>query len=427
MKPSVVRGTAINLATRLLAVGLVLLITAYTARLGTATQGAFALFTSVEGVLLALLSGFGIALARRISHHGDGAGALLGAVVVACIAIGAGAGLVLWAASMFAGPAYATLWLLALAAPLLLLAPNVAGVWLGEGRMGPMAAVSIAPPALTLLGLGLLLQLRAASLLQVLSAWVVAKVAVGLGVLWIVWRSGRLVRPAFGALRSELPFVATIGITNLIGLLNYRAGLFVVEATLGLSQTGVYSIATTVAELLWFVSGSLTQAVYSRIGTPDRSRAAATTLRVVHLGVAALLVVAPLLWLAAGILVPLVLGPAYRASLVPLAWLLPGVLLFGGASALSAYFTNHAGLPQVPAQVAALSLGLNALLALLLVPRLGTSGAAIAASLAYAAAVLLLALRFARHAGLPARCLLRPAPRLYRELRALASRRRGES
>jgi O-antigen/teichoic acid export membrane protein len=189
----------------------------------------------------------------------------------------------------------------------------------------------------------------------------------------------------------------------------------------------VYSIATTVAELLWFVSGSLTQAVYSRIGTPDRSRAAATTLRVVHLGVAALLVVAPLLWLAAGILVPLVLGPAYRASLVPLAWLLPGVLLFGGASALSAYFTNHAGLPQVPAQVAALSLGLNALLALLLVPRLGTSGAAIAASLAYAAAVLLLALRFARHAGLPARCLLRPAPRLYRELRALASRRRGES
>ena len=281
MKPSVARGTAINLATRLLAVGLVLLITAYTARLGTATQGAFALFTSVEGVLLALLSGFGVALARRISHHGDGAGALLGAVVVACVAIGVVAALVLWAASIVAGPAYATLWLLALAAPLLLLAPNVAGVWLGEGRMAPMAAVSLAPPALTLLGLGLLLQLRAASLMQVLSAWVAAKVAVGLGVLWIVWRSGRLARPAFGALRSELPFVATIGVTNLIGLLNYRAGLFVVEATLGLSQTGIYSIATTVAELLWFVSGSLTRAVYSRIGTPDRSRAAATTLRVV--------------------------------------------------------------------------------------------------------------------------------------------------
>ena len=56
--------------------------------------------------------------------------------------------------------------------------------------------------------------------------------------------------------------------------------------------------------------------------------------------------------------VPRVLGPAYAASLPLLGWLLPGVMLFGGASALSAYFTNHAGLPHVPAQVAALSLAL---------------------------------------------------------------------
>ena len=55
-----------------------------------------------------------------------------------------------------------------------------------------------------------------------------------------------------------------------------------------------------------------------------------------------------------------------------MALLLPGVLLFGGASALSAYFTNHAGTPQVPAQGAATSLGVNAGLSLLLGPRLGT-------------------------------------------------------
>ena len=82
----------------------------------------------------------------------------------------------------------------------------------------------------------------------------------------------------FSALRAELPFIATIGLTNLIGLLNYRVGLFVVERFLGLSATGVYSIAVVVAELLWFVSGSLTQTVYGRIGTPDATRAAATTL-----------------------------------------------------------------------------------------------------------------------------------------------------
>ena len=421
----VVRGTAINLATRLLAVALVLAITAFTARLGTAQQGAFALFTSIEGVLLALLSGFGIALARRVSHHGEQPRALLGATVLACMGLGALASVVLWAVSAFGPPAYAALWLLALAAPLLLLAPNVAGLWLGEGRMAPMAAVSLAPPLLTLLGLGMVLLLQTATLPSVqpvLGAWVAAKVLVGAAVLLLVWRAGRLAAPDFGALRGELPFIATIGLTNLIGLLNYRVGLFVIERLLGLSATGVYSIAVVVAELLWFVSGSLTQAVYGRIGTPDRARAADTTVRVVHLSLVALLLVAPLLAAAAVLLIPPLLGEAYRASLPLLAFLLPGALVFGGASALSAYFTNHAGRPQVPAQVAALSLALNAGLALLLVPRLGMAGAALAASLAYAASVGVLAWRFARHAGLPLRRVLLPGAQLGRDLLAL---RRG--
>jgi O-antigen/teichoic acid export membrane protein len=222
-----------------------------------------------------------------------------------------------------------------------------------------------------------------------------------------------------------LPFIATIGLTNLIGLLNYRVGLFVIERLLGLSATGVYSIAVVVAELLWFVSGSLTQAVYSRIGTPDRERAAATTLRVVHLSLAALLLVAPLLWLLAGWVIPFVLGPAYAASLPLLALLLPGALVFGGASALSAYFTNHAGRPQMPARVAALSLALNATLAFVLVPLLGMAGAALAASLSYTVAVLVLAVAFARHAGLPLKRVLWPGQALVDDFRALASRRGG--
>jgi O-antigen/teichoic acid export membrane protein len=425
----VARSTAINLATRLAAVGFVLLITAFTARLGTAQQGAFALFTSVEGVLLALLSGFGIALARRVSHHGEQPRELAGAVVVACVALGALAGGLLWAVSAFGPPAYSMLWLLALAAPLLLLAPNLAGLWLGEGRMAPMAAVSLAPPLLTLLGLTVLLWLQAVALPQVLGAWVAAKVLVGATVLALLWRAGRVSMAGWAsgraALRGELPFIATIGLTNLISLLNYRVGLFVIERLLGLSATGVYSIAVVVAELLWFVSGSLTQAVYGRIGTPDRERAAATTLRVVHLSLAALLLVAPLLWLLAGWVIPVVLGPAYAASLPLLALLLPGALVFGGASALSAYFTNHAGRPQMPARVAALSLLLNAGLSLALVPRLGMAGAALAASMSYTVAVFVLAAAFAKHAALPLRRVLWPGRALLDDVRALASRRGG--
>ncbi len=424
---SVARGTLINLVTRTASVALVLGITAFTARLGTEQQGAFALFTSVEGVLLALLSGFGIALARRISHHGEQPRALLSAMVVGLMALGGLAGVLLWGASRMGPPGYATLWLLALAAPVLLLAPNLSGLWLGEGRMAPMAALSVSPPLLTLAGLAALgLWAEQPTVLHVLSAWVAAKVVVGLVLLALLWRGARLVRPDYGALWRELPFIATIGGTNLIGLLNYRVGLFVIERVLGLGSVGVYSIAVVMAELLWFVSGSLTQAVYSRIGTPDRAQAAATTVRVVHLSLLALLLVTPLLVAAAAWVVPKVLGPAYADSLPLLLWLLPGVLLFGGASALSAYFTNHAGTPRVSAQVAALSLGVNAVLSLWLVPRLGMSGAAIAASAAYSTTVLTLAVRFVRHAGLPWRCLFLPdVAQLRADLQRLRSRRGG--
>ncbi len=416
---SVARGTLINLATRTLSVLLVLAITAIAARLGTAQQGAFALFTSVESALLALLSGFGIALARRVSHHGEQPRALVAATVLACVGLGVLASAALSALSAFGPPAYHAVWLLALVAPLLLIAPNLAGLWLGEGRMLPMARLTLAAPTLTLAALAGLWLLRAAgdgaALFQVLAAWALAKAAVALGVLGVLWRGRRLARPDFGALRRELPFIATIGLSNLIGIMNYRVGIFLVERFLGLAATGIYSIAVVVAELLWFVSSSLTQAVYGRIGTPDRAQAARTTLRAVHLSLLALLAVAPFVWAAAALLLPRVLGPDYAQSVPLVALLLPGVLAFGGASALSAYFTNHAGQPRVPAQVAALSLAINAGLSLLLIPSLGMNGAALAASVSYGLTVALLLQRFRLHAGLSWRQVLVPEGALLRQ------------
>lgn len=421
---SVKRGTLVNLATRGAGVAAVLGITALVARVSPEAQGTFAIFTSVEGLLLALLSGFGIALARRVSHHGEEPRGWVGAMVLVLLGLGMAAGAVLWALSAFGPEAYRWLWLLALAAPLLLLSPNLAGWWLGQGRMVPMARTSLAPPCIALLLLAGAWLLGQGGVPQVLAAWVGAKLLVALVLLVLFRRSGRLGAPDFDALRGDWGFIATIGVTNLIGLLNYRVGLFVVERQLGLADTGVYSIAVVVAELLWFVSGSLTQAVYGRIGTPDGERAAATTVRVVQLGVTALLVAAPLLWLLAALLLPRVLGAAYAGSLLPLALLLPGALLFGGASAFSAYFTNHAGRPQVPAQVAGLSLLVNGGLAWLLVPRLGMAGAALAASAAYTVSVAVLAWRFAVAAGWPLRRVWRPGAVLRQDLRTVFTRGR---
>ena len=309
--------------------------------------------------------------------------------------------------------AYASLWILALSAPVLLLPGNLSGVWLGQGRMWPIGIVTIAGPMLTLtffLAASWLVDPSPtmSPIVAMLMSWALAKLVVGLFVLVRFWSVAVLGRPDWSAVRSDASFIIVIGLTNLVGLMNYRVDLFLVEHFLGLVPTGVYSIAVMVAELLWLISSAVTQAAYARIGTPDRDVAAKFVVRIVHANLTVLLLVAPLLLFAAWFVLPWLLGPAYVDAPAFLAVLLPGVLAYGAASPLSAYFTNHAKRPWVPAIVAALSLGINVALSFVLIPRVGVIGGAVATTVSYVISVIVMMTIFARHARISAAVLVKP-------------------
>lgn len=421
---SVARGTLINLMTRVLGLGLGLAIVLVTARLGPLEQGAFSLFSAVESALLMLGSGFGVALARRVSHHGERPVALVGAVVVLCVGLGLACATAMFGIAAGGNRALDFLWVLAWALPLMFLTPSLSGLWLGSSCMGALACINLAAPILTIAGMGLALLLNGrVELASVLWSWVAARVLVATVTTLVAWRRGWIARPAFGALGGEMRFVAIIGLTNVIGLLNYKVDLFLVEHFLGRASTGVYSVAVMVAELLWLVSSSVTQAAYGRIGTPDGVDASRVTLRAIHASFLALALLAPALWLVAAALLPRLLGPEYAAALPVLGWLLPGVLAYGAASALSAYFTNHAGRPLIPAALAAFSLGVNIVLSVVLIPRLGMLGGAIATTVSYLASIGVAVVVFQQRSNTPLRQLVQPDwPALRADLRRLAAR-----
>jgi O-antigen/teichoic acid export membrane protein len=208
---------------------------------------------------------------------------------------------------------------------------------------------------------------------------------------------------------SQWPFVATIGVTNVVSLLNYRASLFLVERNEGLSVVGTYSVAVTVAELLWLLSSSVTVSLYARIGHPDVNVAASMTVQAVRINVLATLVAAPVLLGLAWWALPWVMGPAYEASLWPLAALLPGVAAYAAATSLSAFYTNHLGRPQLSGAIAGMSLAISFSLGCVLVPRLGALGAGISSSLGYILAIAAAYGVFLKHAGLPVKALWTPA------------------
>lgn len=400
------QGAAINLAARLASVALGLCILVVVARLGPAVQGAFALFVAIESVLLTLFSGLGLLLARQVSNRGADPAPLLATLLRVALGLGCVAALLLFAAAAAAeAEPYRHLWLLALAAPLLLVVPTASGLWLGQGRMLPLNAPQVAAPALVLAALAVLMVLRPnaealPSVMPVLAAWVVGKAIVAALTGWAAVRFTEQAPPDRSALRGHWRFVAVIGATNVVSLLNYRATLFLVERSGGLAETGVYSVAVQVAELLWLLSSAVTVSAYHRIGAPDAAEAAATTLRAVRFNLLATLAAAPFLYWGAAAVLPHLLGPAYAAALLPLALLLPGVAGYAAASSLSAYYTNHRGRPQWSAAIAALSLGLTLAIAAWSVPRFGAAGAALATSLAYAVAIAVALGWFLRDTGM---------------------------
>lgn len=405
------QGAGVHLAARVAAMTLALALMVAVARLGPAVQGAFALLLAVESVLLTLCSGFGLALARRVSHHGDDPAAPLRAWLGVALAAGGAAAIALWTLGRIAPRApYDMLVWLAPAAPLLLLAPTASGLWLGRAQMARLAAPQVALPLVALVALALITVWRgdAAGLRDVLLAWVASRVLVALGTAAWALRDAPPVRPAPRLhLRGDLGFVVAVGAANVVGVLNYRVPLFVVERSAGIDATGVYAVAVQVAELPWLLSAALSTAAYRRIGERDAARAARTALAAARWGVAAALAAAPLLALAAWALLPPLLGAAYAGAWWPLVLLLPGVVLYAAASALSAYFTNHLGRPQWPAWIAALSLALNTLACLWAVPRHGLAGAALSTSASYALAIGFALALFLRATGLPLRALWR--------------------
>ncbi|MEP7282538.1 MAG: polysaccharide biosynthesis C-terminal domain-containing protein [Rubrivivax sp.] len=405
------RGALLHVGTRALTLGLGLALMVVIARLGPAVQGAFALFVAIESLLLNAGSGLGLWLARAVSGAAPAPARVARRVLGFALLAGAVLALPLFVSgALSAREPYRHLGLLAAAAPLLLLTPTASGLWLGQGRMLALGAPAVAAPALALAALAALWWSRDAppDVGAVLLAWVVAKAVVGLVAGTIAWRTAAQIAstPFEGPLggqandgRHALRFVALVGLGNLVSLLNLRATLFLLERSHGVSAAGVYSVAVQIAELLWVLSSAYATAAYHRLGAGDPSVAARVTLGALRAGVGVVLVVAPLLAIVAWWALPRWLGAEYAEARVPLLVLLPGVVAYAAASSLSAYHTNRLGRPQWAAGVAALSLALTLAIAAFTVPRWGATGAALATTLAYGAAIVFALRGFLRDRG----------------------------
>lgn len=190
---------------------------------------------------------------------------------------------------------------------------------------------------------------------------------------------------------KELPVRAIVGYSlplyagNLVQFLNYRLDVFFVKASLGLDGVGRYTVAVWLAQTIWLVPNALAALVLRSAAADPTSPDTRQLIALLTRGCLLLSATcAAGIALLAGPGVRAVFGADFDASVPALLLLLPGVVLFAPVVTLSAYL-NGLGRQSLTTWVACGSLLITVAMNIILIPRLGIEGAALASTASYSA------------------------------------------
>lgn len=227
--------------------------------------------------------------------------------------------------------------------------------------------------------------LARAGIVGVLGAWIACSYVLAIVVLAdVVRHGGHLHRTA---LREQLTAFARLGghsgINMSLGALNYRVDSLVLVAMLGFASFGIYSVAVAVGEVLFWLTRPITAAVSREIGLRDSAGSADITARTIRICVAVVAIVSSVVFAFGPWLIDAIYGPRFSAAGEPLRWLLPGIVVFSTAGTFVSYFLFQVGRPSIVTTVNIAMIVAQVGACILLVPRLGMTGAAIASSATY--------------------------------------------
>lgn len=199
-------------------------------------------------------------------------------------------------------------------------------------------------------------------------------------------REGGLLTPRlkYSAIRTMLSFGLKGHIGNMLQFFNYRLDIFILNGFLGPANVGIYTVSVRLAELLWYLPDAVGFVIFPKAASSRPEDMNAFTPRVFHITLGLTALGALGLALFGRPAINLVFSSVFIGAYVPMLVLLPGVVLLGGAKVLTNEIAGR-GYPHYNSLNSGLALILTVILDLVLIPRYGLLGAALASSIAYAA------------------------------------------
>jgi O-antigen/teichoic acid export membrane protein len=222
-------------------------------------------------------------------------------------------------------------------------------------------------------------------------------------------------RTGGSGIQAVARYSAPTYLSNLSQFLVYRLDLFLVGYFVGQRGVGLYALAVSLAQLLWIPAQATSTALLPDVASQQDAsgRNASVTARVTRVtlllcgGAAVCLSIGALLFL------PLVYGEQFRPAITPLVLLLPGTVILGAAFVTSSYIAA-VGRPELNMWISLVTLTITGTLDVLLIPRIGINGAAIASTISYTVSALLTFWAFVRLTRVPMRTVVHERGELLR-------------
>jgi len=264
----------------------------------------------------------------------------------------------------------------------------------GMDRMRERSLLVIFSQFATLVAAGVFLYfLRPTAELALIAVLVGFVIALGAGGIFLKSHV-QLLQASFRGL-SQVGAALSLGIRGQLGnvatFFNYRLDVFVVNYYLNTTEVGLYALGVMVSEALWQVPNAAALALVPRtVRSLDETGVEFTCLvcrQVFSVACVTALIIAAL----SGWLIPLVFGERFAASVPVIWWILPGTVALAVSKVMCADLLAR-GVPEYATMFAFVSLVVTVVLDLLLIPRMGIQGAALASSAAYLTNSVLVAL-----------------------------------
>lgn len=203
--------------------------------------------------------------------------------------------------------------------------------------------------------------------------------------------------PIFKAL---LKFGSIGYLSNIITFLNYRIDMILVSslvtpAIVATTLVGYYSVSVSLAEALWYFPGAVGTIVFARTVGLNNEEADKTTPKICRNTFFITFIFALILLALSKRLIILLFGVSFLPALRPLYILIPGIIIFSICKVLCNEITGR-GKPLINIVAAGISLLVNIPLNLLLIPRMGIEGAALASTISYSACAFIVLIMFLR-------------------------------